>query len=181
MTWHGKVEVTSRYLPIMELGGDGFHYRWLDEDHLKGCTSSTYPAMASDLRCCQRRCTTSCGRTRVPMPVLLHPTGSSTNFQQPVPDERPGARPASPSGTASTSPPPEPCTTPAPDTHPPLALQTRRPDHHRHNAVHPCRSPSECSVIPLTPQPPHRATRRQLLIYSDAREIFSAARGSPDV
>lgn len=31
---HGEVEVTSRYLPAMDLGGDGFHYRWLDDDHL---------------------------------------------------------------------------------------------------------------------------------------------------
>lgn len=30
----GEVEITSRYLPAMELGGDGFHYRWLDDDHL---------------------------------------------------------------------------------------------------------------------------------------------------
>lgn len=32
---HGPVEVTSRYLPSLDLGGDGFHYRWLDDDHLK--------------------------------------------------------------------------------------------------------------------------------------------------
>ncbi len=32
---HGPVEVTSRYLPALELGGDWFHYRWLDDDHLK--------------------------------------------------------------------------------------------------------------------------------------------------
>ncbi len=32
---HGKVEITSRYLPAMDLGGDGFHYRWLDGDHLQ--------------------------------------------------------------------------------------------------------------------------------------------------
>ena len=31
---HGPVEVTSRYLPSLDLGGDGFHYRWLDDDHL---------------------------------------------------------------------------------------------------------------------------------------------------
>lgn len=34
---HGKVEITSRYLPAMDLGGDGFHYRWLDGDHLQVC------------------------------------------------------------------------------------------------------------------------------------------------
>ncbi len=32
---HGEVEITSRYLPAMDLGGDGFHFRWLDDDHLK--------------------------------------------------------------------------------------------------------------------------------------------------
>ena len=32
---HGPVEVTSRYLPSLDLGGDGFHFRWLDDDHLK--------------------------------------------------------------------------------------------------------------------------------------------------
>lgn len=32
---HGQVEIVSRYLPALDLGGDGFHYRWLDEDHLK--------------------------------------------------------------------------------------------------------------------------------------------------
>lgn len=32
---HGDVEITSRYLPAMELGGDGFYYRWLDGDHLQ--------------------------------------------------------------------------------------------------------------------------------------------------
>lgn len=32
---HGPVAITSRYLPAMQLGGDGFHYRWLDDDHLK--------------------------------------------------------------------------------------------------------------------------------------------------
>ena len=31
----GPVQVTSRYLPALDLGGDGFNYRWLDEDHLK--------------------------------------------------------------------------------------------------------------------------------------------------
>ncbi len=31
----GRVEVTSRYLPALDLGGDCFHYRWLDDDHLK--------------------------------------------------------------------------------------------------------------------------------------------------
>ena len=30
----GPVEVSSRYLPSLDLGGDGFHYRWLDDDHL---------------------------------------------------------------------------------------------------------------------------------------------------
>lgn len=30
----GSVEVVSRYLPSLDLGGDGFHYRWLDDDHL---------------------------------------------------------------------------------------------------------------------------------------------------
>lgn len=32
---HGEVEITSRYMPAMDLGGDGFHFRWLDDDHLK--------------------------------------------------------------------------------------------------------------------------------------------------
>ena len=32
---HGPVEVSSRYLPSLDLGGDGFHYRWIDDDHLK--------------------------------------------------------------------------------------------------------------------------------------------------
>ncbi|MCW1958429.1 MAG: PAS domain S-box protein [Mycobacterium sp.] len=32
---HGPVEVSSRYLPSLDLGGDGFFYRWLDDDHLK--------------------------------------------------------------------------------------------------------------------------------------------------
>lgn len=32
---HGRVEVSSRYLPALDLGGDCFHYRWLDDDHLK--------------------------------------------------------------------------------------------------------------------------------------------------
>lgn len=31
----GPVEVSSCYLPSLELGGDYFHYRWIDEDHLK--------------------------------------------------------------------------------------------------------------------------------------------------
>lgn len=31
----GPVEVSSRYLPSLDLGGDVFHYRWLDDDHLK--------------------------------------------------------------------------------------------------------------------------------------------------
>ncbi len=31
----GVVEVSSRYLPSLELGGDGFFYRWLDDDHLE--------------------------------------------------------------------------------------------------------------------------------------------------
>ena len=31
----GRVEVTSRYLPALDLGGDCFYYRWLDDDHLK--------------------------------------------------------------------------------------------------------------------------------------------------
>lgn len=30
----GVVEVSSRYLPSLDLGGDVFHYRWLDDDHL---------------------------------------------------------------------------------------------------------------------------------------------------
>jgi PAS domain S-box-containing protein len=32
---HGPVEVSSRYLPSLALGGDGFNYRWLDDDHLE--------------------------------------------------------------------------------------------------------------------------------------------------
>lgn len=32
---NGPVEVSSRYLPSLDLGGDCFHYRWLDDDHLK--------------------------------------------------------------------------------------------------------------------------------------------------
>lgn len=32
---HGPVEVSSCYLPSQELGGDSFHYRWLDEDLFK--------------------------------------------------------------------------------------------------------------------------------------------------
>lgn len=32
---HGAVEVSSRYLPSLDLGGDVFHYRWLDDDHLE--------------------------------------------------------------------------------------------------------------------------------------------------
>jgi PAS domain S-box-containing protein len=32
---HGKVEVSSKYLPSGELGGDCFHYRWLDDRMLK--------------------------------------------------------------------------------------------------------------------------------------------------
>lgn len=31
---HGPVDVSSRYLPALDLGGDCFHYRWLDDDHL---------------------------------------------------------------------------------------------------------------------------------------------------
>lgn len=31
----GPVEVSSRYLPSLDLGGDGFHFRWIDDDHLK--------------------------------------------------------------------------------------------------------------------------------------------------
>ena len=31
----GEVALTSRYLPSQELGGDGFHYRWIDDEHLK--------------------------------------------------------------------------------------------------------------------------------------------------
>ena len=30
----GPVEVSARYLPSLDLGGDVFHYRWLDDDHL---------------------------------------------------------------------------------------------------------------------------------------------------
>lgn len=33
-TLKGQVEVTSRYLPSLEVGGDCFHYRWLDDDLL---------------------------------------------------------------------------------------------------------------------------------------------------
>jgi len=29
----GQVEVTSRYLPSLDVGGDCFHFRWLDDDH----------------------------------------------------------------------------------------------------------------------------------------------------
>lgn len=32
---HGEVEVSSAYLPSLELGGDCFHYRWIDDDLLK--------------------------------------------------------------------------------------------------------------------------------------------------
>lgn len=32
---HGPVEVTARYLPSLDLGGDLFHYRWLDDEHLE--------------------------------------------------------------------------------------------------------------------------------------------------
>ncbi len=32
---HRPVAVSSRYLPALELGGDGFHFRWIDDDHLK--------------------------------------------------------------------------------------------------------------------------------------------------
>lgn len=32
---HGPVEVSSRYLPSEELGGDSFHFRWIDDDLLK--------------------------------------------------------------------------------------------------------------------------------------------------
>ena len=32
---HGPVEVSSRYLPSLDLGGDCFHYRWIDDDHLE--------------------------------------------------------------------------------------------------------------------------------------------------
>ena len=31
----GQVALTSRYMPSQELGGDGFHYRWIDDEHLK--------------------------------------------------------------------------------------------------------------------------------------------------
>jgi PAS domain S-box-containing protein len=31
---HGPVEVSSRYLPSRELGGDCFDYHWIDDDHL---------------------------------------------------------------------------------------------------------------------------------------------------
>jgi sigma-B regulation protein RsbU (phosphoserine phosphatase) len=31
---HRTVEVSSRYLPSQELGGDSFDYRWMDDDHL---------------------------------------------------------------------------------------------------------------------------------------------------
>jgi PAS domain S-box-containing protein len=30
----GKVEISSRFLPAQELGGDSFHYRWIDDDAL---------------------------------------------------------------------------------------------------------------------------------------------------
>ncbi len=30
----GKVRVSSRYLPARALGGDSFHYTWIDDDHL---------------------------------------------------------------------------------------------------------------------------------------------------
>ncbi len=30
----GEISVSSRYLPSRQLGGDSFHYRWIDEDHL---------------------------------------------------------------------------------------------------------------------------------------------------
>lgn len=30
----GPVEVTSRYVPSLELGGDTYDYRWIDDDHL---------------------------------------------------------------------------------------------------------------------------------------------------
>ena len=29
----GRVRVSSRYLPSRELGGDCFHYSWIDDDH----------------------------------------------------------------------------------------------------------------------------------------------------
>lgn len=32
---HGPVEISSRYLPALDLGGDGFQFRWVDDDHLK--------------------------------------------------------------------------------------------------------------------------------------------------
>ena len=69
---HGQVEITSRYLPALELGGDGFHYRWLDEDHLKiylidvsghGIRPALLSASVHNLM-----------RTNsLPMPVLLRP------------------------------------------------------------------------------------------------------------
>lgn len=31
----GPVTLSSRYMPSQDLGGDGFHYRWIDDDHLK--------------------------------------------------------------------------------------------------------------------------------------------------
>lgn len=33
-TLTGRVNISSRYLPSLELGGDCFHYRWLDDDTL---------------------------------------------------------------------------------------------------------------------------------------------------
>ncbi len=33
----GKVDVSSRYLPSRELGGDSFDYTWIDEEHLLVC------------------------------------------------------------------------------------------------------------------------------------------------
>lgn len=32
---HGPVQVSCRYLPAFDLGGDCFHYQWLDDDHLR--------------------------------------------------------------------------------------------------------------------------------------------------
>lgn len=31
----GPVSVSSRYMPAQDLGGDVFHYRWIDDDHLQ--------------------------------------------------------------------------------------------------------------------------------------------------
>jgi PAS domain S-box-containing protein len=69
---HGKVEVTSHYLPALDLGGDGFDYRWLDDDHLKvylldvsghGIRPALLSASVHNLL-----------RTNsLPMPVMLHP------------------------------------------------------------------------------------------------------------